>query len=204
VLNDSVISMADSLSFSLPAVESAWEELYNLSHFGKLQLQGTVLFTGQLHVVFESVNVSFFALWSNPLWEPLGFSPESERGQILDVLRKTIASLPKSDIQWDVGVAVELPLWLQTKGLLSRFSRICFANFQVLWSLVFSRFLWGFGIVVSGAPVLFRYRQWLVQRCKHAGRTLQQNCSQFYFDLVNYLHRMVIKMRTGFEMVNVE
>ena len=202
VLNDSVIAMADTLSFSLPAVESAWEELYNLSHFGKLQLQGTVLFTGQLHVVFESVNVSFFALWSNPLWEPLGFSPESERGQILEVLRKTISSLPKSDIQWDVGVAVELPLWLQTRGLLSRLSRICFANMQVLWSLAFSRFLWGAGIVVSVAPLLLRHRHGLWQRCSQAGRTLQQKCSQFYISIASYLHRLVIKLQTGFEMVN--
>ena len=204
VLNDSVVSMADSLSFTLPAVESAWEELYNLSHYGKLQLQGTVLFTGQLHVVFESVNVSFHALWSNPLWEPLGFSPESERSQILEVLRKTIASLPKSDVQWDVGVAVELPLWLQTKGLVSRFVRICLANLQVLWSLAVSRFLWGVGIVVSMAPLLLRHRQWLLQQVKQAGRPLQLKCNRLYLNTASYLHKLVLKFQTGFEMVSGE
>ena len=158
VLNESVRSMVRSLGFQLPAVESAWEELYNLSHYGRLQLQGTVLFTGQLFIVFESINVTFDVLWSNPLWEPLGFSPEAERGQILDVIRKTVAALPPSEVRWDAGVSAEVPAWLHAKGLLCRTVRVAGANFQVLWSLLCSRFLWVSGILVSCLPLLLRRR----------------------------------------------
>ena len=204
VLNESVRSLVRSLGFRLPAVESAWEELYNLSHYGSLQLQGSVLFTGQLHIVFEAINVTFEVLWSNPLWESLGFSPEAERGQILTVLRDTVAALPPSDVRWDAGVSAEVPAWLHAKALLSRTTRVAGTNFQVLWSLLCSRFLWGSGILVSGLPSLFRHRHFVGQWCTAKWQMVKRLVSKRLLAGAAALHRWFIKLQTGFEMVSEE
>ena len=88
--------------FALPELDTTAEDIYLRGIYGQQRLQASIMWNGQLRIIFDSFNVTFTPVWANPLWQGLGWPYDKEREQILSSLRETSMALPSRHISWDL------------------------------------------------------------------------------------------------------
>ena len=97
-----VVAAAESISLQLPELDTTAEDIYLRGIYGQQRLQASIMWNGQLRIIFDSLNVTFTPVWANPLWQGLGWPYDTEREQILSSLRETSMALPSRHISWDL------------------------------------------------------------------------------------------------------
>jgi len=116
-----LITVARSLSEDIPVIElekTIFEPRYQ---FACLKVSGGFLASGHTEFVWEFIAAEFDLLWSNPVWEVLGFMPESEPRLIASVVRRVVEEAPTDVFPNSSLVPTALPLttvvWAQTRRL---------------------------------------------------------------------------------------
>ena len=84
----------ESVGVRMPHVTAATSAFPVRDAFSLAVHEGHLLPSGYTAFRFQMVNVTYTALWANPLWEWTGVAPESEAAQIEETLRTLLASLP--------------------------------------------------------------------------------------------------------------
>ena len=92
-LTEQLVASSESLSLAMPMTQTAIDELDLNGSFWSTRVWATFHSSGRCQVTYDTVQLSFLPVWSNPLWRglPLG----SEREQILGLVRQTLVDLPR-------------------------------------------------------------------------------------------------------------
>ena len=133
-----VVAAAESISLQLPELDTTAEDIYLRGIYGQQRLQASIMWNGQLRIIFDSLNVTFTPVWANPLWQTLGWPHDSERDQILNSLRETSMALPSHHISWDL-TQEELHngfLWPRLTGRLQCVLRLLALQTSA-WTMIF-------------------------------------------------------------------
>lgn len=95
-LRQQLVAASQTLGLAMPMTQTAIEDMDIGGKFWSTRIWGMIHESGRLQITFDTVELSFIPLWSNPLWRglPLG----SEREQILDLTRQTLVSLPRPSV----------------------------------------------------------------------------------------------------------
>jgi len=94
-LSEILVAAGASVTASVPIARATNEELNLTGRFMSLQVAGSWAPSGFVQVQFDQIVVRFETLWANPLWSAMQWHVESEREQILRLLRLTLMDLPK-------------------------------------------------------------------------------------------------------------
>ena len=88
-LTEQLVAASESLSLAMPMTHIN-------GSFWSTRVWATFHQTGRYQVTYDTVQMSFLPVWSNPLWRglPLG----SEREQILGLVRQTLIDLPRPSV----------------------------------------------------------------------------------------------------------
>lgn len=110
-LNEQLVASSESISLAMPMTQTAIDELDLNGSFWSTRVWATFHSTGRCQVTYDTVQMSFQPVWSNPLWRglPLG----SEREQILSLVRQTLIDLPRpAVVPQPVAVEIQTPTLL--------------------------------------------------------------------------------------------
>ena len=94
-LSEVLVAAGTSVTASVPIARATTEELNLTGWFMSLQVAGSWAPSGFVQVQFDQIVVTFDTLWANPLWSAMNWHVESEREQILRLLRLTLLDLPR-------------------------------------------------------------------------------------------------------------
>ncbi len=95
-LRQQLVAVSQTLGLAMPMTQTAIEDMDLAGSFWSTRVWGMIHESGRLQITFDTVELSFIPVWSNPMWRglPLG----SEREQILDLTRQTLVSLPRPSV----------------------------------------------------------------------------------------------------------
>ena len=93
-----LLAAAATVSFGMPLVQFADENVSLNSRFDSLKVWGQLLPTGKVQLTFELIRMSYTLAWSNPLWDQFHLDVQTERPQILRSLRRTLHELPQPTV----------------------------------------------------------------------------------------------------------
>ncbi len=94
-LSEVLVAAGAAVTASVPIARATTEELNLTGRFVSLQVAGSWAPSGFVQVQFDQIVVTFDPLWANPLWSAMQLHVESERDQILRLLRHTLLDLPR-------------------------------------------------------------------------------------------------------------
>ena len=94
-LSEILVAAGASVTASVPIARATTEDLNLTGRFVSLQVAGSWAPTGFVQVQFDQIVITFEPLWANPLWSAMQLQVESERDEILRLLRLTLLDLPR-------------------------------------------------------------------------------------------------------------
>ena len=94
-LSEVLVAAGASVTASVPIARATTEELNLTGRFMSLQVAGSWAPSGFVQVQFDQIVITFEPLWANPVWSAMQWHVESEREQILRLLRLTLVDLPR-------------------------------------------------------------------------------------------------------------
>ena len=97
----SITAAAESVGLQMPQMAADTEELRIIGSYKSSHNYASLLFSGQLRIVFDSINVIFLAEWANPLWATFGCPQELERPQITLAVQDIADKLPSKSLIWE-------------------------------------------------------------------------------------------------------
>ena len=122
-LTGHLTAASESLSLAMPMTQTAVDELDLNGSFWSTRVWATIHSTGRHQVTYDTVQMSFIPVWSNPLWRglPLG----SEREQVLGLVRQTLVDLPRPSVSpQPVVVEIQTSTPLYRERLVAAFRRV--------------------------------------------------------------------------------
>ena len=94
-LSEILVAAGTSVTAAVPVARANTEELNLTGRFVSLQVAGSWAPSGFVQVQFDQIVIEFDPIWANPLWSAFHLQVESEREQILRLLRLTLLDLPR-------------------------------------------------------------------------------------------------------------
>ena len=94
-LSEVLVAAGASVTASVPVARATTEDLNLTGRFMSLQVAGSWAPTGFVQVQFDQMVITFEPSWANPMWSAMQWHVESEREQILRLLRLTLMDLPR-------------------------------------------------------------------------------------------------------------
>ncbi len=127
-----LLAAASTVSFGMPLVQFADENVTLHSNFDSLKVWGQLLPTGKVQLTFELIRMSYTLAWSNPFWDHFHLDVQTERPQILRSLRRTLHELPQptAPLQQpalDLQVSFSWPVRVWLRRILLDFSTFCWS-----------------------------------------------------------------------------
>lgn len=94
-LSEVLVAAGTSVTAAVPIARATNEELNLTGRFTSLQVAGSWAPSGFVQAQFDQIVVSFDPIWANPMWSAMNLPVESEKDQILRLLRLTLLDLPR-------------------------------------------------------------------------------------------------------------
>jgi hypothetical protein len=134
--------LAFSVQPNMPAAEVRHEELLLSGSYSAYSASAVLAWSGHVWFQFAVVNASFQPVWSNPFWELLECQLDSERDQIMLLVRDFSANIPEVNLstslnssQWEALLSDEAVSQLQAR----RMARLWQLRFTFVFSTMYSR-----------------------------------------------------------------
>jgi hypothetical protein len=178
-----VSAAVGSITLALPELETTSEDLVILGSYGTLRLQAGLVYTGQVRVIFDSLNMSFEPVWANPIWQTLGLAHDTEHAQILHALRDASVALPAKHMAWNLSdVGIEgIQFWSRLYGRAECLLRLGYIHFWALSSLLGADNLRGLGVWFAFAYLFKTHRAEISFK-------LRQQCHVLHIGIRTQLH----------------
>ena len=97
-LEQQLLAASQSVSLSFPSAQTTTETLNITGWYDAVRIWGSLHGSGKVQLQFDLVRVIFEPRWANPVWQQWQLPLDSEREQIMRLLRQTVVQLPAPPI----------------------------------------------------------------------------------------------------------